>query len=89
MDMSKAFDTVQHSHLFAKLLAQGLPSIIVRYILISYKSQKANVRWNNKESRYFSIGNGVEQGAVLSAILYCVYTNGLFHELRLRILDAV
>ena len=32
MDMSKAFDTVQHSHLFKKLLGQGLPLIIVRFL---------------------------------------------------------
>ena len=82
MDMSKAFDTVQHSHLFRKLLEQGMPEIIVRYILVSYKYQKANVRWNGNESRFFSITNGVKQGAILSAILYCVYTNGIFQQLR-------
>ena len=82
MDMSKAFDTVQHSHLFRKLLQQGLPAVIVRYILVSYKNQRANVRWNGQESPHFSIGNGVKQGAILSAILYCVYTNGIFQELR-------
>ena len=82
MDMSKAFDTVQHSHLFRKLLEQGMPAIVVRYVLVSYKHQKANVRWNGVESRYFDIGNGVKQGAILSAILYCVYTNGIFQQLR-------
>ena len=82
MDMSKAFDTVQHSHLFKKLLDQGMPPIMVRYILISYKYQKANVTWNGEESRYFTLCNGVKQGAILSAILYCVYTNGLFEQLR-------
>ena len=82
MDMSKAFDTVRHSTLFEKLVEQGLPQIIVRYILISYKLQQANVKWNNKLSDFFSLGNGVKQGAVISAILYCVYTNGLFEELR-------
>ncbi len=82
MDMSKAFDTVQHSHLFRKLLSQGLPEIIVRVILISYKHQKANVRWNGEESQFFNLGNGVKQGAILSAILYCVYTNGIFEEQR-------
>ena len=82
MDMSKAFDTVQHSHLFRKLLRQGLPAVIVRYILVSYNNQKANVQWNGEESPYFSIGNGVKQGAILSAILYCVYTNGIFQEMR-------
>ena len=80
--MSKAFDTVQHSRLFEKLLHQGLPHIIVSYILISYKNQQANVRWNSEQSRFFRIGNGVKQGAILSPILYCVYTNGIFQEMR-------
>ena len=43
MDMSKAFDTVQHSHLFQKLLDQGMPHIIVRFLLVSYEKQSANV----------------------------------------------
>ena len=82
MDMSKAFDTVQHSCLFKKLLDQGMPPIIVRFLLASYKDQKANVKWNDELSRYFKITNGVKQGAILSSVLYCVYTNGLFEELR-------
>ena len=82
MDMSKAFDTVQHSHLFQKLLDQGMPHIIVRFLLVSYDKQSANVRWNGEYSRHFKIKNGVKQGAVLSAVLYCVYTNGLFEKLR-------
>ena len=82
MDMSKAFDTVQHSCLFKKLLDQGMPPIIVRFILVMYKNQQENVKWNNEFSRFFNIKNGVKQGAVLSAILYCVYTNRLFEELR-------
>ena len=82
MDMSKAFDMVQHSHLFRKLLDQGMPPVIVRFILASYKEQKANVNWNGVNSRYFGIGNGVKQGAILSAVLYCVYTNELYKELR-------
>ena len=82
MDMSKAFDMVQHSTLFKKLLNQGMPPIIVRYILATYRKQQANVNWNGTKSDYFNIGNGVKQGAILSAVLYCVYTNDLFRELR-------
>ena len=33
-------------------------------------------------SDFFTINNGVKQGAVLSTVLYCVYTNDLYHELR-------
>ena len=59
-----------------------MPAIIVRFILASYKQQRANVNWNGINSEFFQIGNGVKQGAILSAVLYCVYTNGLYEELR-------
>lgn len=84
MDMSKAFDNVHHSKLFSKLVDNGMPSIIVRFLLTTYRHQQANVRWNNEYSRTFDITNGVKQGAVLSAVFYCVYTNELLEELRRR-----
>ena len=82
MDMRKAFDTVQHSVLFSKLSEQGMPHILVRYLLTTYRLQRANVKWNNEASYFIDIGNGVKQGAVLSAVFYCVYTNALFKELH-------
>ena len=82
MDMSKAFDNVKHSLLFQKLLDRELPPIVIRYLLITYKLQKANVKWNQEFSRFFDITNGVKQGAILSAVLYCIYTNDLYQELR-------
>ena len=47
-----------------------------------YREQTANGRWNNETSRQFPLSNGVEQGAVLSAILFCVYVNDLYKLLR-------
>ena len=40
------------------------------------------MRWHGATSRHFTIGNGVKQGAIISAVLYCVYTKGLFEELQ-------
>ena len=82
MDMTKAFDMVQHSKLFRKLLEVNLPVIFIRLLMVMYFLQYANVRWNNLISEAFPMTNGVKQGAVLSALLYCVYVNGLFHKLR-------
>ena len=82
MDMTKAFDLVCHSLLFKKLLERGLPPIFIRMLLFMYTFQVANVRWGGKYSMNFSVANGVKQGAVLSAILYCLYTDGLFQLLR-------
>ena len=45
-------------------------------------NQFANVRWNGSFSEFFSVKNGVRQGAILSGILYCFYTNDLFTLLR-------
>ena len=84
MDMTKAFDLIRHSQLFRKLLDSGLSVIFIRIIFIMYQNQKANVNWNGNLSKNFSLCNGVKQGAVLSAILYCFYVNGLFQLLRKR-----
>ena len=82
MDMSKAFDRVKHSTLFEKLRKERLPAIIIRFLMSTYKLQVTQVKWNGSLSNMFNIGNGVKQGAVLSAILYCVYTNNLFDTLK-------
>ena len=82
MDCTKAFDTVQHSKLFQKLLETGLPPVVVRLMICIYQRQLANVRWKNETSKKFSIKNGVRQGAVLSPIIFCFYVNDLFKELR-------
>jgi hypothetical protein len=84
MDMTKAFDLVKHSLLFRKLIKAGLSLIFVRMLLFIYVMQSANVKWNGEVSAMFSLANGVRQGGVISAILYCFYVNDLFRILRQR-----
>ena len=84
MDMTKAFDLVRHSLLFRKLIKAGLSVIFVRMLLFIYTMQSANIRWNGVTSSMFSLSNGVRQGGVVSAILYCFYVNDLFKLLRER-----
>ena len=84
MDMSKAFDKVRHSLLFKKLVCKGLPETYSRLLIVMYRGQSANVRWNNTFSKQFPLSNGVKQSAVLSAILFCVYLNDLNKLLRRR-----
>ena len=84
MDMTKAFDLVKHSLLFKKLLDAGLPTIFIRLLIFIYSNQFANVSWDGSSSTIFNLSNGVRQGAVLSAILYCFYVNDLFKILRMN-----
>ena len=64
MDCTKAFDTVQHSKLFKKMLAANIPQVVIRLLINIYTKQTANVRWQGQISREFTISNGVRQGAV-------------------------
>ena len=82
MDMKKAFDMVKHGMIFGKLIERNVPAIYIRLLLVMYKSQSAKVKWKRDMSDSFSISNGVKQGAVLSAILFCIYINDLIKELR-------
>ena len=59
-----------------------MPAIVVRLMLVMFLTQFANVRWCGALSDIFFLRNGCKQGAVLSAIAYCVYVNGLFEELK-------
>ena len=80
--MAKAFDMVRHSLMFKKLFCLNFSLIFTRLLIKMYTLQYANVRWQGKNSRQFHMSNGVKQGAVLSAILYCIYVNGLFEKSR-------
>ena len=81
MDMKKAFDCVKHSLLFRKLMDRRVYPIFLRLIIYMYANQTAKVRWNGTLSTAFSILNGVKQGAVLSAMLFCIYIDDLIKQL--------
>ena len=57
LDATKAFDRVQYSKLFNKLIDKEICPIIIRFIMNSYLISKSLVKWNDKESRPFNLNN--------------------------------
>lgn len=77
LDASKAFDRVNHGVLFAKLIRRGVPVYIVRLLMYWYAHQRVCVRWGSTYSEFFTVGNGVRQGGILSPLLFNVYMDDL------------
>ena len=77
LDLTKAFDKVDHFAMFKKLRSR-LPAIFIRVIIYSYINQACQVKWNDTKSKYFKVTNGVRQGAVISPIFFNIYLDDIF-----------
>ena len=62
LDLSKAFDRVDHSLLITKLMSRQVPSIIIRILQTWYATQSFIVQWGNCWSAPSTVTNGVHRG---------------------------
>ena len=81
LDLSKAFDRVNHSLLFIKLMKLKIPPTVLRLLMIWYRQSNAFVRWGQYTSCLFAVTDGVRQGGVLSPLLFCIYTDDIIQSL--------
>jgi len=82
LDLSKAFDRVNHNILFLKLMKRKIPPTVLKLLMVWYKHSVVSVRWNMFFSDTFSLTTGVRQGGVLSPILFCIYIDDVIRRLE-------
>ena len=77
LDMSKAFDTVNHHTLLNKIVQTNIPPLIIKFLSNYLRGRQAFTEYNSTRSKTRHIRTGVPQGGVLSPTLFNIYTSDI------------
>ena len=77
MDLSKAFDSLPHDILIAKIHAYGFEMSALK-LIYSYLMIEQTVKVKGERSTERQIKSGVPQGSLLGVLLFNIYLNDIF-----------
>ena len=87
VDLSKAFDTINHDLLLAKLRAYGFSTSVLNLLYSNLKNRTQNVVINNKINSSEVVIAGVPQGSIDLPLVFNLFINELIFFLYTTVLS--
>ena len=81
LDMSKAFERINHCTLIDKMKKKGVPNFIIKLFEHIFSNTCIAVRYGGKLSDQWKARAGVRQGGVTSAFLFSFYIDDILLEI--------
>ena len=83
LDLSKAFDTLDHKILLDKLDYYGIKGVAHKLMASYIKNRKQYVEIEDSKSDTLTLTTGVPQGSILGPLLFIIYINDIAHASNL------
>ena len=80
LDISKAFDCIDHSKLFDKMISCGFSNIVMNWFR-NYFTRTQCVRLNNTVSCTLPVTSGIGQGTILGPLIFIFYINDVVNSI--------
>lgn len=78
IDLSKAFDRMNHHGLFVRLMQRRIPTKLLCILEQWFFIGSTCVKWGSHITDFFVLRCGVRQGSVLSPYLFAIYVDNVF-----------